>query len=92
MHGVIEKRGRKEVRSPAHEGETPLILKVSPRLNRALTKVAEKSGRPKHYHVRRALERYVEDAWDALRADEALKSSRRNYSQAEVKKYLGLAD
>jgi predicted DNA-binding protein len=91
MHGVIERRRRKETGS-ATVDDGPLTLKISPRLNRALTKVAAKSGKPKHYHVRRALERYVEDTWDILRADEALRSSRRTYSSAEVKKHLGLAD
>jgi predicted DNA-binding protein len=76
----------------AADAGAPLMLKVSPRLDRALTKLAAKSGKPKHYHVRRALERYVEDAWDLLLAEEALKSTRRTYSTAEVKKYLGLED
>jgi predicted DNA-binding protein len=74
-------------RSPriAADADAPLMLKVSPRLDRALTKLAAKSGKPKHYHVRRALERYVEDTWDVLLAEEALKSTRRTYSTAEVK-------
>jgi predicted DNA-binding protein len=76
----------------AADADAPLLLKVSPRLNRALAKLAAKSGKPKEYHVRRALERYVEDTWDVLLAEEALKSTRRTYSTAEVKKYLGLED
>lgn len=74
------------------DADAPLILKISPRLNRALTKVAAKSGKPKHYHVRRALERYVEDTWDYLEAVDAMKTMRRTYSLAEVKKRLGMED
>ncbi len=72
--------------------DTPLVLRISPRLNRALSRIEKKTGRPKHYHVRRALERYLEDTWDSLLADEALKSTRRTHSTAEVKKYLGMED
>ena len=70
--------------------DQPVLLKISARLNRALSKLEMKSGRSKHYHVRRALERYVEDTWDYLTAVESWKSSRRTYSMAEVKKRLGL--
>jgi predicted DNA-binding protein len=102
MHGTIDKRGRKASVKPARTrpaarrepaaGDAPLILKITPRLNRALTRVAEKSGKPKYYHVRRALERYVEDTWDVQLAEESLKSTRRTYSMEEVKKRLGLED
>ena len=76
----------------ASDADAPLVLTISPRLNRALGKLAQKSGKSQHYHVRRALERYVEDTWDVLLAEEALRSTRRTYSTAEVKKHLGLED
>jgi predicted DNA-binding protein len=92
MHGVIERRRNKEARSAIADADAALTLKISSRLNRALTKVATKSGKPKQYHVRRALEKYLEDTWDVLQADEALKSMRKTYSMDEVKKRLGLED
>jgi predicted DNA-binding protein len=90
-NGVPRRGPARSTRTPA-AADVPSVVKVSPRLDRALAKLAAKSGKPKHYHVRRALERYVEDAWDVLLADEALRSARRTYSTAEVKKYLGLED
>jgi predicted DNA-binding protein len=45
-----------------------------------------------NYHVRRALERYVEDAWDYLVTEKVTKSMRRTYSTAEVKRRLGMHD
>jgi predicted DNA-binding protein len=90
-NGVPRRGSARSARIPA-DADTASVVKVSPRLDRALTKLAVKSGKPKHYHVRRALERYVEDTWDVLLANEALRSMRRTYSTAEVKKYLGLED
>jgi RHH-type rel operon transcriptional repressor/antitoxin RelB len=100
MHGTIDKRKGGSVRavrrsSPARTRaklDEPVLLKITPRLNRGLERLAAKSGKPKTYHVRRALERYIEDTWDVLAADEALRSSRKTYSAAEVKKHLGLAN
>ena len=92
MHGVIERRRNKESRSAVADADAALTLKISPRLNRGLAKVAAKSGKPKQYHVRRALEKYLEDTWDVLQADDALKSMRKTYSMDEVKKRLGLED
>jgi len=69
MHGTIDKRRRRAAVKPLRarpaarrkpiDRNAPLILKITPRLDRALTKVVKKSGRPKYYHVRRALERYL---------------------------------
>jgi predicted DNA-binding protein len=76
--------------APVAEADAPLTLKITPRLNRALTKVATRTGKPKHYHVRRALERYLEDTWDYLEAEASYKATRRTYSWEEVKKRLGM--
>jgi RHH-type rel operon transcriptional repressor/antitoxin RelB len=103
MHGTLDKRARKAKPAKAlrarrvaksapvqASADQPLTLKISARLNRALTKLEAKSGKAKTYHVRRALERYVEDTWDYLVAVEASKNVKRTYSLEEVKKRLGM--
>lgn len=104
MHGMVGKRksksngsakdgrpnGRAGSRAVAPAADDPLLLKITPRLDRGLTRLAAKTGKPKHYHLRRALERYIEDTWDYLEAAEALKTTRRTYSLEEVKKRLGV--
>ena len=101
MHGMIKARtgraaGKSKVsrsRRPsgtATKADAPAMLRVTPRLDRALTKLVEMTGKPKTYHTRRALERYVEDTYDHLVAVESMRRSRKTYSSDEVKRRLGL--
>jgi predicted DNA-binding protein len=101
MHGTQSRSGPKSSRGSAASrtgtrkggrSSSPdnNVLRLSPQLRRALDRVVEKTGKRADYHVRKALEQYVEDVWDAVAAAEILKKSRRTYSSSEAKKLLGL--
>jgi len=101
MHGMIKARtGRAAVKGKASRSrrtsgaatraDAPAMLRVTPRLDRALTRLVKMTGKPRSYHTRRALERYVEDTYDHLVAVESIRTSRKTYSSDEVKRRLGL--
>src|SRR5215216_4833164 len=97
MHGITTRRksstavGTSKPRPSGKRGAAtaaspPETLRISPRLDRALSRLVEKTGRPKTYHIRRALERYVEDTWDYLLAVESDKASKGTISLDELRK------
>jgi len=71
-------------------------LRISGRLDAALDRLAERTGRPKSYHVRKALEQHIEDTHDYLDAVEAVKEWKAGRCKTvgldELKKQLGMAD
>jgi predicted DNA-binding protein len=104
MHGMIKSQsarstGRRKGRpqpsrkpvTAANEAVGPAVARITPRLDRALSRLAKMTGKPKSYHTRRALERYVEDTYDYLIAAKAVRTSRKTYSSDEVKKRLRLS-
>ena len=83
----------------AHQGEASVrkktaagVVRIPVALDQRLTLLAHKTGRPKSYYARKALERFIEDTEDYLLAEASYRASRRTYSSAEVKKLLGLDD
>ena len=104
MHGMIKSRAarpadkggskasrsRKSVRAADTAGASA-TFRITPRIDRALTNLVKLTGRPKSYHTRRALERYVEDTYDYLVAVGSIRKSRKIYSSGEVRTRLGLS-
>jgi len=66
------------------------VLRIPASLDERLAELAARTGRSKTYHARRALDRYIEDTEDCLRADAAIRTSRKTYSSEEAKRLLGL--
>jgi predicted DNA-binding protein len=79
---------------PGADLGAPLTLTISPRLSRGLHNLALRTDKPKHYHVRRALERYLEDTWDYLDAVESYESTKgqKTISLEELRKKWELLD
>jgi len=67
-------------------------LRISAGLDEALSRLAEKTGRSKAYHARKALARYIEDTEDYLLAIASLKEGGKSISLEELKRQLGLED
>jgi predicted DNA-binding protein len=91
MHGIVD-RG-KTARRVANGGakRSSATIRIPEKLDRALTRIADRTGKPRGYFVRKGLERVIEDTYDRLLASDALKKSRgKTYSLSEVEKRLGL--
>lgn len=73
-----------------------LAVRLPPDLEKRLDALSKKTGRPKSYYMREALERQLEDIEDTYLAEVAyrdfLKSGEPTTSLADVKKDLGLGD
>jgi RHH-type transcriptional regulator, rel operon repressor / antitoxin RelB len=73
-----------------------LAVRLPPDLEKRLDALAKKTGRPKSYYMREALERQLEDIEDTYLAEAAyrdfLKSGEATATLADVKKDLGLGD
>ena len=67
-----------------------LNVKLTDDLQAALDKVAKRSKKTRSALVRDALARYLEDYWDALDAEKALKRGGRRYTLKEVMERNGL--
>lgn len=67
-------------------------VEISGRLDAALERLAAMTGKPKSLHLRKAIEKYVEDTYDILLADKSRKESGERISLDELKKRLGMAD
>ena len=67
-------------------------LRIPANLAARLEELSQKTGRSRTYHVRKALERYIEDMEDLLLSKAALKESRGKptTSLEDVIKELGL--
>lgn len=68
------------------------VVRIPASLDARLTALSERTGRPKAYYARKALERYLEDTEDYLLAVAALEEPGRNLSLEEVVRDLGLED
>ncbi len=73
-----------------------LAVRLSPELQKRLDTLSKKTGRPKSYYMREALERQLEDIEDTYLAEvayrEFLKTGAKTKSLADVKAELGLDD
>jgi RHH-type rel operon transcriptional repressor/antitoxin RelB len=103
----VKPAGRKAKPAGARSGSTRVqrgaeaapafaSLRIGGRLDAALDRLVERTGRPKSYHVRKALEQHIEDTHDYLDAEEAIKEWKaggcKSISLDELKKQLGVAD
>ncbi len=61
-------------------------------LDAALQRLVASSGKPADYHIRRALENYLEDMRDAAIAEERIAQSEGRMSSEELRVSLGLDD
>ena len=68
------------------------VVRIPARLDARLSALSERTGRPKAYYARKALERYLDDTEDYLLAVSALEEPGRNLSLEEVVRDLGLED
>jgi predicted DNA-binding protein len=92
MHGIVGrgKTARRAASGDARKGSAATV-RIPEKLDRALARIVERTGKSRGYFVRKGLERIIEDTYDRLLAAEALKKSRgKTYSLLEVEKRLGL--
>jgi len=92
MHGVVGRgKSAKRVATGGARKDSSVVVRIPQKLDRALTRIAERAGKPRSYFVRKGLERIIEDTHDRLLAAEVLKRSRgKTDSLQEVEKRLGL--
>ncbi len=100
MHGIVARRKAHASKSgaahsPSRARKTSNLaagyVRLSPRLDVALTRLAKKTGKPRSYYVRKGIEQIIEDTHDHLLVVASLRASRgKTYSLDEVKKRLGL--
>lgn len=57
-----------------------------------MERVSKLSNRRKSTLIRRAIEEYLEDLYDAIEAEKVLSNGGRYYTLEEVKRHLGLDD
>lgn len=69
-----------------------LAIRLPKELEDQLEELAKTTKRSKSYYVREALEQYLEDYSDYLKAVAVLEKNKKIYTLEEVKKYLGLVD
>ena len=73
-----------------------LAVRLDKSTEERLANLAQKTGRPKSYYVREALNSYLEDLEDIYLAEKALEDLRagrsRTYTLKEVERDLDLAD
>jgi len=69
-----------------------LAIRLHPKTEARLARLAEKTDRTKTFHARKAIEEYIEDTEDNSLAVEAIREPGRVYSAQEAKRELGLSD
>lgn len=73
-----------------------IVVRLPTALEERLATLAEETGRTKSYHVREALEEYIQDMEDVCIAEKRLEDIRagrsRTYTLEEVEAELGLGD
>ena len=73
-----------------------IVVRLPTALEERLATLAEETGRTKSYHVREALEEYIQDMEDDCIAEKRLEDIRagrsRTYTLEEVEAELGLGD
>ena len=67
-----------------------LSIRLDPDVDRRLTKLAQRTGQPKSYHVRELIEQNIEDLEDRYLAEARLEKRRPPLTSREVRKELGL--
>ena len=67
-----------------------LALRLDPKIEARLSRLAEKTGRTKSYYAREAILEHLDDLEDAYLAIQRLERPARIYSAKEVKRALGL--
>ena len=67
-----------------------LALRLDPKIEARLNRLAKKTGRTKSYYAREAIIEHLEDLEDAYLALRRLAQPARTYSAKEVKRELGL--
>jgi len=69
-----------------------LTIRLNDDLENRLIALSEKTGRPKSYYVRQAIQSYLEEKEDYLLAISRLEKKNPRISIEELEKKLGLAD
>ena len=69
-----------------------LTIRLNDDVENRLTTLSQKTGRPKSYYVRQAIQRYLEEKEDYLLAISRLEKKNHRISIKELEKKLGLAD
>jgi RHH-type rel operon transcriptional repressor/antitoxin RelB len=69
-----------------------LSLRLSPEIERRLTELARRTGRPKSYYARELIEGNLEDLEDRYLAEARLEKRRPPLTSRQVRRELGLDD
>lgn len=69
-----------------------LAIRLDPKIEERLTRLAKRTGRTKTFYARQAIEEHIEDMEDYYLAVEAMREPGRTYSSEEAKRELGLSD
>jgi RHH-type rel operon transcriptional repressor/antitoxin RelB len=67
-----------------------LALRLDPKIEERLDRLAKKTGRTKSYYAREAILEHIEDLEDTYLALRRLEQPGKTYSAREVKRELGL--
>ncbi len=69
-----------------------LSIRLTREVDRRLSRLARRTGRPKSYHARELIEQNLEDLEDRYMAESRLEKRRPPLTSHEVRKKLGLDD
>lgn len=67
-----------------------LALRLDPKIEQRLDRLAKKTGRTKSYYAREAILEHLHDLEDIYLASQRLERPAKTYSAKEVKRALGL--
>lgn len=67
-----------------------LAIRLDPKIEERLSRLAEKTGRTKTFYAREAILEHLEDLEDVYLAKQSIKRGGRIYSSDEIKRELGL--
>ncbi len=70
----------------------PLSIRLDPKTEKKLEKLAKKTGRTKSWYIRHAIDGYIEEWEDYHIAISRLESEKGEIDISDVRKRLGLAD
>lgn len=85
-------RAKAPLAAPPAAPPRRVAVQISGRLDAALERLAAKTGKPKSLHLRKALEKYIEDTNDVLLAEASRKEPGKRYTSDEIRKLLALED
>lgn len=69
-----------------------ISIRLSPELEERLNYISKKTGRTKSFHVKKALDQYLEEQEDYLLAVESINDPRPFVPYEKIRKKLGLAE